>query len=150
MEMVARLEKVMISKGWNKAELTRRSGVSSAIVTRFFQHGKIKSIGLFKILNALDLIPMTDSGEQNTKCDLNCDAKMHANCEKIRLLFDTQWGKRLENDIAAYMQDYQEDQKKDEIIESLRREIIELKKDEPKESSASAKRERRITKKKAM
>lgn len=56
MESVVFVEKAMISRGWNKSQLTKESGASSAAVTRFFQDGMINSKNTFKILHTLNLI----------------------------------------------------------------------------------------------
>ncbi|MEN6375501.1 MAG: helix-turn-helix transcriptional regulator [Smithella sp.] len=60
MENVAIVEKAMRSKGWSKNQLAKESGVSSAVITRFFQDGMINSKNTFKILNALDLLKVSE------------------------------------------------------------------------------------------
>lgn len=63
MEIVGHVEKAMLSRGWNKATLTEKSGASSPAVTRFFQDGKVRSDNIFKMLVALDMlnVPLSKS-----------------------------------------------------------------------------------------
>ena len=101
MELVAFVERAMIDKGWNKRQLTKESGASSAAVTRFFQDGMINSENTFKILSALDLLM---APKQRGLCPVNCDLEMMQICKRVKELRDSRshWWDSLEKNIDSF------------------------------------------------
>lgn len=103
MENVALVERAMIKRQWNKSALSKESGVSSAVITRFFQDGKISSENLFKILNTLNLLNKDSDIQTSIRCSL--PPQYQNICDMIREIFystDTQIHAALHTNLVAF------------------------------------------------
>jgi len=57
--LVEHIEKEMKARGWSQAELSRKSGVSTASISRFLDGSiNIKVINIYRLLASLDLIKL--------------------------------------------------------------------------------------------
>lgn len=100
MEIVARVDDAMKSRGWNKAKLTKESGASSAAVTRFFQDGKISSENTLKILTTVGLLVNSNPHD----CPIKCDENMKNLCRRVKKVMSAKDGfsRALESNIFAF------------------------------------------------
>lgn len=112
MENVALVEMAMIKRHWNKSALSKESGVSSAVITRFFQDGKISSENLFKILNTLNLLNKDSDIQTSVRCSLS--PQYQNICDMIREIFystDTQIHAAHHTNLVAFKNSAMKDQK---------------------------------------
>lgn len=124
----------MVSRGWKAADLSRASGVSTGILSRYFNDDGISADNLFAVMLALNAL----EGSDHT-CEVQCDEKILKLCRKVKNVVEseTHWGTSLEANIHSFAAGLEQD-----------KEIIEVKKSIADLSSTSHKRT--IGKKKAM
>lgn len=108
----------MITHGWNAAQLSRVSGVSTGVLSRYFNDDGISADNLFAVMEALNLFEK--KGDKN--CNVACDQEMTELCRKVKEVVEskTHWGSSLEANINSFKSGYDNDKRVDELETAVR------------------------------
>jgi len=112
----------MKKKGWNAAALSRASGVSTGVLSRYFNDDGISADNLFAIMDSLNLFEYED------KNDFTCgwDEETIAACKEIKEIYDSK-NKLVISALKTNLAAFTDSIKKDNAIKKLSQDVNRLK-----------------------